>query len=149
MPYSLLEEEERERKVEARERRFLDEQRRREVDAQKKKRKMSASVLILRGEKKRLEGEKKMTAEGAMKSSGGRRKRKGGQRICEMPKYAGGRNRVGRKKKRRREGSEPEICWSCLAWLELCQILSPALLVGVGPVLVLQVLFPQLAVIRP
>jgi hypothetical protein len=37
VPYSLLEEEKREREVEARERRFLDEQRRREVDAQKKK----------------------------------------------------------------------------------------------------------------
>ncbi len=37
MPYSLLEEEKREREVEARERRFLDEQRRREVEAQKKK----------------------------------------------------------------------------------------------------------------
>jgi hypothetical protein len=37
VPYSLLEEERREREVEARERHFLDEQRRREVDAQKKK----------------------------------------------------------------------------------------------------------------
>ncbi len=37
MPYSLLEEERREREVEAREKRFMEEQRRREVDAQKKK----------------------------------------------------------------------------------------------------------------
>jgi hypothetical protein len=37
VPYSLLEEERREREIEARERRFLDEQRRREVDAKKKK----------------------------------------------------------------------------------------------------------------
>jgi membrane protein involved in colicin uptake len=37
VPYSLLEEERREREVEAREKCFMDEQRRREVDAQKKK----------------------------------------------------------------------------------------------------------------
>jgi hypothetical protein len=37
VPYSLLEEEKREREVEAWERRFLDEQRRREFDVQKKK----------------------------------------------------------------------------------------------------------------
>jgi hypothetical protein len=114
----------------------------------RKRKKTSACAPILRGRKKRLGGEIRTTAGGGMKSNGGRRKRNGGQKICGIPKFAGGKNRVGRRRRKKREEIGTEICWSCLAWLELCQILSPALLVGAGPLLVLQALLPQLAVTR-
>jgi hypothetical protein len=115
----------------------------------RKRRKMSACVLILRREKKRRGDGTKMTAEGGMRLSGGRKRNNGGLRICGTLRSVGGRNEIGLKKKKRRRERGLRTFWNFLAWLGFYRILSQRLLAQVGTVMVLLVLLPQPAGIRP
>jgi hypothetical protein len=68
----------------------------------RKRKKTSAFVLTLKGKRKRLGGEMKTSVEGGKKTSEGRKKRKGERKICEILKFASGKNRIGGRKKRER-----------------------------------------------
>ncbi len=105
MPYSLLEEEKREREVEARERRFLDEQRRREVEAQKKKEedeRVRAHIERKREEARRQDEDDRRRRDEI------KRREDGEQRRAENLRNSENRRREERSRKEREEKERRE-----------------------------------------
>jgi exonuclease VII large subunit len=120
VPYSLLEEERREREVEARERRFMDEQRRREVEAQKKR---EEDERVRAHFEKRKEEERRRDEDDRRRRNEVKRREEEEQRRAENMRNAEKRRREERDRREKEEREKKEKAKDLLELSSMARVL--------------------------